>query len=173
MVLGAIIGGAISLVGGMSARSDARKARSKEEAFLLKKYEEYDLPGWELGKQRLIANRDEQIRQIQLAAANELKLAQFKDKNNLRNYQQRLKIANYEHQAKMGQYNKSESLFHRAVGEAHDQKRIRDEETKANFAYQNEDRIIESIRLKSDMAATSQTGQSLSLIHISEPTRPY
>ena len=142
------------------ARSDAKKAKNREDAFYQKKYDEYDLPGWEFGKQRLIANRNEQIRQIQLAARNELKLAEFKDKNNLRNYQQRLKIANYEHQAKMGQFRKSESLYHRAVGEAIDQKRIRDEETRANFAYQNEDRIVESIRLKSELMAKGQSGQS-------------
>jgi len=150
----------LQLAGGLAARSSAKKARNKEEAFLLKKYEEYDLPGWEFGKQRLIANRDEQIRGIQLAARNELKLAEFKDKNNLRNYQQRLKIANYEHQAKMGQFRKSESLYHRAVGEARDQKRISDEENRAKFAYQNEDRILESIRLKSEMMAKGQTGMS-------------
>ena len=150
----------LQAVAGLSARSSAKKARNKEEAFLRQKYEEYDLPGWEFGKDRLIANRDEQIRGIQLAARNELKLAEFKDKNNLRNYQQRLKIANYEHQAKMGQFRKSESLYHRAVGEARDQKRIRDEETRANFAYQNEDRIVESIRLKSELMAKGQSGQS-------------
>ena len=160
--IGAAIGisAGLNFLGGMSARSSAKSARRREEAFLLKKYLEYDLPGWEFGKQRLIANRDEKIRQIQLAARNELKLAEFKDKNNLRNYQQRLKIANYEHQAKMGQFRKSESLYHRAVGEARDQKRIRDEETRANFAYQNEDRIVESIRLKSELMAKGQSGQS-------------
>lgn len=151
---------ATSLISGFFGRKSASKQRNKEEEFLQKKYEEYDLPGWEFGKQRLIANRDEQIRQIQLAARNELKLAEFKDKNNLRNYQQRLKIANYEHQAKMGQFRKSESLYHRAVGEARDQKRIQDEENRAKFAYQNEDRILESIRLKSEMMAKGQTGMS-------------
>ena len=153
---GAGLSGLSSFFGNRSAN----KARNKEEAFLQKKYEEYDLPGWEFGKQRLIANRDEQIRAIQLAARNELKLAEFKDKNNLRNYHQRLKIANYEHQAKMGQFRKSESLYHRAVGEARDQKRIQDEENRAKFAYQNEDRILESIRLKSEMMAKGQTGMS-------------
>ena len=153
-------GAALSGLSSWSASRSASKARNKEEAFLQKKYEEYDLPGWEFGKQRLIANRDEQIRQIQLAARNELKLAEFKDKNNLRNYHQRLKIANYEHQAKMGQFRKSESLYHRAVGEARDQKRIPDEENRAKFAYQNEDRILESIRLKSEMMAKGQTGMS-------------
>ena len=153
---GAGLSGLSSFFGNRSAN----KARNKEEAFLQKKYEEYDLPGWEFGKQRLIANRDEQIRAFQLAARNELKLAEFKDKNNLRNYHQRLKIANYEHQAKMGQFRKSESLYHRAVGEARDQKRIQDEENRAKFAYQNEDRILESIRLKSEMMAKGQTGMS-------------
>jgi len=153
-------GAALSGLSSWSAGRSAKKAKNKEEAFLQKKYEEYDLPGWEFGKQRLIANRDEQIRSIQLAARNELKLAEFKDKNNLRNYQQRLKIANYEHQAKMGQFRKSESLYHRAVGEARDQKRIQDEENRAKFAYQNEDRIVESIRLKSEMMAKGQSGQS-------------
>ena len=155
-----LIGAGINLLGGLFGQRSAKKQRNKEDAFLQKKYEEFDLPGWEFGKDRLIANRDEQIRQIQLAARNELALAEFKDRNNLRNYQQRLKIANYEHQAKMGQYYKSESLYHRAVGEARDQKRIRDEETKANFAYQNEDRIVESIRLKSELMAKGQSGQS-------------
>ena len=153
-------GAALSGLSSWSAGRSAKKAKNKEEAFLQKKYEEYDLPGWEFGRQRLIANRDEQIRSIQLAARNELKLAEFKDKNNLRNYHQRLKIANYEHQAKMGQFRKSESLYHRAVGEARDQKRIQDEENRAKFAYQNEDRILESIRLKSEMMAKGQTGMS-------------
>ena len=156
----AAVSAGVSILGAFGARNDAKKARNKEEAYLEKKYLEYDLPGWEFGKQRLVANRDEQIRQIQLAARNELKLAEFKDKNNLRNYQQRLKIANYEHQAKMGQFRKSESLYHRAVGEARDQKRIQDEENRAKFAYQNEDRIVESIRLKSEMMAKGQSGQS-------------
>ena len=156
----AAVSAGVSILGAFGARNDAKKARNKEEAYLEKKYLEYDLPGWEFGKQRLVANRDEQIRQIQLAARNELKLAEFKDKNNLRNYHQRLKIANYEHQAKMGQFRKSESLYHRAVGEAIDQKKIRDEETRANFAYQNEERIVESIRLKSELMAKGQSGQS-------------
>ena len=155
----AAVSAGVSILGAFGARNDAKNARNKEEAYLEKKYLEYDLPGWEFGKQRLVANRDEQIRQIQLAARNELKLAEFKDKNNLRNYQQRLKIANYEHQAKMGQFRKSESLYHRAVGEAIDQKKIRDEETRANFAYQNEERIVESIRLKSELMAKGQSGQ--------------
>ena len=151
---------ATTLIGGLFGRSSAKKQKKAEDKFLKEKYEKFDYPNWQMQGLRLIANRDEKIREIKLAARNELKLAKFKDKNNLRAWQQKLKIANYEHQTKMGQYHKSESLFHRAVGEAKDQKRIRDEETRANFTYQNRDRIIESIRLKSELMAKGQSGQS-------------
>ena len=40
--------------------------RSAEKAFLRKKYNEYDLPLWGMQKDRLIAQRDEIIRGIQL-----------------------------------------------------------------------------------------------------------
>jgi len=156
----AVAGGLISGIGSFFGRKSASKQKKAEDKFYQEKYDKFDYPNWEFGKQRLIANRDEKIRAIKLAARNELKLAEFKDKNNLRNWQQKLKIANYEHQSKMNQFYKSESLFHRAVGEARDQKRIRDEETRANFTYQNRDRIIESIRLKSELMAKGQSGQS-------------
>ena len=155
-----VVPAAVTLFSGSQNRKAAKNQKEDEEAFLQKRYDEYDLPLWNMGKERLIAQRDEMIRAIELTQKNEKALAEFKDKNNLRNYQQKLKIANYEHQAKMGQFRKSESLYHRAVGEARDQKRIRDEETRANFAYQNEDRIVESIRLKSELMAKGQSGQS-------------
>ena len=156
----ALAGGVLSFAGGLFNRGSSNKQKKDEDKFYQDKYDQYDIPGYEMQGQRLIANRDEKIRAIQLAARNELKLAEFKDKNNLRNWQQKLKIANYEYQAKMNQFHKSESLFHRAVGEARDQKKIRDEETRANFTYQNRDRIIESIRLKSELMAKGQSGQS-------------
>ena len=156
----AVAGGLISGISSFFGRKSANKQKKAEDKFYQEKYDKFDYPGWQMQGQRLVANRDEKIRAIQLAARNELKLAEFKDKNNLRNWQQKLKIANYEHQSKMKQFHKSESLFHRAVGEARDQKQIRDEETRANFTYQNRDRIIESIRLKSELMAKGQSGQS-------------
>merc|ERR1711981_85323 len=82
----------LSLVSGLSAKSKAKKAKNAEEAFLQQKYDEYDLPLWNMGKDRLIAQRDEMIRAIELTQKNEKALAEFKDKNNLRNWRQQLKI---------------------------------------------------------------------------------
>ena len=72
----------INFLGGIFGRKSASKQRAAEEAFLQKKYTEYDLPLWEMQKERLIAQRDEIIRSIQLQQKNEKTLADIKDKNN-------------------------------------------------------------------------------------------
>ena len=82
----------LQLVSGISSRNQAKKARNAEEEFLQRKYEEYDLPMWEMNKDKLVAQRDEIIRSIELAQRNEKKRAAFQDANNLRNYQHSLKI---------------------------------------------------------------------------------
>ena len=87
-----------SLLSGFFGRRSARSARNREEAFLQKKYDEYDLPLWNMGKERLIAERDEMIRAIELTQRNEKALAEFKDKNNLRNWRHQLKIQEAQHQ---------------------------------------------------------------------------
>ena len=73
----------LNLISGLSSRSSAKKARNAEEAFLQKKYEEYDLPMWEMNKDKLIAQRDEIIRQIELQQRNEKRRAEFQDKKKL------------------------------------------------------------------------------------------
>ena len=160
MALGFVIGAGLSLLGGLSARSSAKKARNREEAFLQQKYDEYDLPLWGMQRDRLIADRDELIRSIELKQANELKLAAFKDQNNLRNYQQQLKIRNYQIDQQNRLYHKSERLYGQSIQQAKEQAGRQWRETKQKFAFQNEDKIIESIQKKGELVATSQTGRS-------------
>ena len=81
----ALISGGINFLGGLFGRKSASKQKKAEEAFLQKKYDEYDLPLWNMQKDKLIAQRDEIIRSISLQQRNEKTLADFKDKNNLKN----------------------------------------------------------------------------------------
>ena len=150
----------INFIGGIFGRKSAKSAKNKEEAFLKKKYDEYDLPLWGMQKDRLIADRDELIRSIKLKQANELKLAAFKDKNNLRNYQQQLKIRGYEIDQQNRLFQKSERLYGQSIQQANEQAARQMQETKQQFAFQNEDRIIESIQKKGELSVTSQTGRS-------------
>jgi len=156
----ALVAGGLNFVSGIFGRRSASKQRNAEEAFLQKKYDEYDLPLWGMQRDRLIADRDELIRSIELKQANELKLAAFKDQNNLRNYQQQLKIRNYQIDQQNRLYHKSERLYGQSIQQAKEQAGRQWRETKQKFAFQNEDKIIESIQKKGELAATSQTGRS-------------
>ena len=156
----ALASAAFSFIGGQSARKSAKKAKNAEEAFYRKKWAEYDMPAWQMSKDKLIADRDFIIEGINLKAANEKKFAAFKDKNNLRSYHQQLKIRTYQHEQQKRLFHKSEHLYRQSVQQAQEHAALQMQETKQQMAFQNEDRILESIQKKSDLAATSQSGKS-------------
>ncbi len=133
----AIAAGA-QLIGGLSARSSAKKAKNAEEAFLQKKYDEYDLPLWNMGKDRLIAERDEMIRAIELTQRNEKSLAEFKDKNNLRNWRHQLKIQEAQHQGQLELFRRSNFFADQAIGSAQEQAAMERFETRQQYAFQND-----------------------------------
>ena len=157
----AAAGGGVSA---FSASEDAREAlddaRDADNDFLTKRYNEYDLPSWEMEGKRLIAQRDEMIRGIELTQRNEKNLAEFKDKNNLRNWRQQLKIQEVAHQDQLKLFRKSNQFADQAIRSAHEQAAIERQETRQQFAFQNEANIIESIQKKGELAVTSQSGKS-------------
>ena len=156
----ALISGGINFLGGLFGRKSAKKQKNAENAFYEKKWLEYDMPAWQMSKDKLISDRDFIIEGINLKAANEKKFAAFKDQNNLRAYQQQLKIRTYQHEQKKRLFQKSERLYGQSIQQAQEQAAIQMQETKQQFAFQNEDRIIESIQKKGELAATSQAGRS-------------
>ena len=153
-------GAGLSLLGGLSARSSAKKARNREEAFLKLKYEQYDMPLWEMGKERLIADRDEIIRSIELKKSNEEKLAKFKDANNLRTYQHALQIHQFKARNQQKLYEKSERLFEGAVASAKDQAALEFVENSKAAAYKQEELLVESIMARGEARAKGRAGVS-------------
>jgi len=160
--IGAAIGisAGLNFLGGMSARSSARKARNAENAFYLKKWLEYDMPAWQMSKDKLLSDHAFMTEGIKLKAANEKKFRDFQHQNNLRAYHQQLKIRSFQHEQQKRLFQKSEHLYGQSVQQAHEQAALQMKETRQSFAFQNEDRIIESIQRKGELAATSQTGRS-------------
>ena len=156
----ALISGGISLLGGIFGRSSAKKQRNAEEAFLQKKYDEYDLPLWYMQKDKLIAQRDEIIRGIQLQQKNEKALADFKDKNNLRNYQHALKIREAKYQNDLTLKRRSDFFINKAIDSAVQQEQQEAFQTRQQYAFENEENIVASIQAKGELAATSQSGRS-------------
>ena len=150
----------LSYLSGRSAQKSAKKAENEENDFYEKKWAEYDMPAYKMSGDKLIADRDFIIEGINLKVANERKFANFQDQNNLRAYQQQLKIRNYQHEQQKRLYQKSEHLYGQSLQQAQEQAALQMKETKQQFAFQNEDRIIESIQKKGELAVTSQTGRS-------------
>tara|TARA_B100001094_G_scaffold328676_1_gene389619 strand:- start:1392 stop:2306 length:915 start_codon:yes stop_codon:yes gene_type:complete len=155
-----VIPAAVTLFSGSQNRRAAENQREDEEEFLQKKYDEYDLPLWNMGKERLIAERDEMLRAIELTQRNEKALAEFKDTNNLRNWRQQLKIQEAQHQGQLQLYKKSNYFADQAIRSAQEQAAIERHETRQQFAFQNESNIIESIQKKGEMRVNSQAGRS-------------
>ena len=98
----------LQAVSGLAAKSSANKAKNAENAFYKKKLDEYDMPGWQMSADKLKADHAFMVEGINLKAANEKKFADFKDANNLRAYQQQLKIRTYQHEQKLRLFHKSE-----------------------------------------------------------------
>ena len=150
----------ISGIGGFFGRKSAKKQKNAENAFYEKKHLEYDMPSYEMYGDKLRADVAFMTEGVKLKAANEKKFAAFKDKNNLRAYHQQLKIRTFQHEQQKRLFQKSERLYVQSVQQAQEQAAIQRQETKQSFAFQNEDRIIESIQRKGELAATSQAGRS-------------
>ena len=150
----------LNLLGGFFGRKSAKKQKRAEDAFYEKKWLEYDLPMWQMQGDKLRADVAWMTEGVKLKAANEKKFRDFKYKNDLRAYQAQLKIRTFQHEQQKRLYRKSENLYAKAVQQAHEQAAIQMQETKQSFAFQNEDRIIESIIKKGELAATSQAGRS-------------
>ena len=150
----------LNFVGGLFGRSSAKKAKRAEDAFYEKKWLEYDMPAWLMSKDKLIADVAFMTEGIKLKQANEIKFRDFQHQNNLRAYHQQLKIRTFQHEQQKRLFQKSERLYGQSVQQAQEQAAIQRQETKQSFAFQNEDRIIESIQRKGELAATSQTGRS-------------
>ena len=156
----ALISGGINLIGGLFGRKSAKKAKKAEDAFYEKKWLEYDMPAWLMSKDKLIADVAFMTEGIKLKQANEIKFRDFQHQNNLRAYHQQLKIRSFQHEQQKRLFQKSERLYGQSVQQAHEQAALQMKETKQSFAFQNEDRIIESIQRKGELAATSQSGRS-------------
>ena len=160
-VTGAVIGSvATNLISGFFGRKSAKKQRRREEAFYEKKWAEYDMPSWLMQGDKLRADVAFMTEGVKLKAANEKKFAAFKDQNNLRAYHQQLKIRTFQHEQQKRLFQKSERLYGQSVEQAKEQAAIQMQETKMSFAFQNEDRLIESIQKKGELAASNRAGVS-------------
>ena len=152
---------AVNFLGGLFGRRSASKARKAEQAFLKKKYEEYDYPSWLYQGMKLDADWQHKQDGIDIARENERLLGEYKTKNANNQYGHALAIHRFQEDKLREQYEKSEKLYQGALGlnersaqAAKDDLARKWDETVMEYSYEDENRMIES--LLADGAARAQ-----------------
>ena len=148
------------LIGGISKRNQAKRAKKSEEAWLQKKYDEYDLPMWKMNKDKLVAHRDEIIRGIELQQRNEIARAEFQDKKNLRQYQYALKIRDIKYQNELKLKERSDFFTDAAQKSAKELTALDEIQTNKMYQAENEENLIEGLIQKGQARAKGTAGVS-------------
>lgn len=171
MVLPAWIGPAISiggmLLGGRQSSNSAREAQQAANEAAERQLA-YDTEGWELTKEKILADRAFAQEQILLQASNERQLADYKDAVNLEKYNYDLMIRDREQASLDTQYDKSDLIYRSQIGlntisaEAATNDELRKfEEIEAEAAFDKQEAQLEQLMLEGKMRARGMTGKSI------------
>ena len=114
VVAGAAINVVGSLIGGNKSASAARKsAQMSNEA--AQRQLEYDTKAWDMSKDKLRANREFAVKEVEQRAKNEGKVAAFKDASNLERYNYDMMIRNREQTSLNQQYLRSDDIYNQQI----------------------------------------------------------
>ena len=162
-----IIGGAIGLFG---AQKEAKAAESAQEAQneAAKKQYEYNVQRWEMDKQKMLADREYKVQEIEERARQENQLADFKDASNARQYNAQLQIRNSQQDTNERMFAKSNAIYQDQLGlNILQEKNARQEELQQLKEIQSEKRYernsayIEGLLAEGEIRARGQTGRSV------------
>ena len=168
--VGAVVGAALSIgaqvIGGNraanSARQQAQKANEATDRQLA-----YDLQAWDMSKQKLIAERGQAEQAILVQAANERRLADYKDATAIRRWNYDLMIRNMKQDSLDIQFLKSNQLYNEqislnarsAYAGREDELRALDE-IRAENAFNEQALEIETLIAEGKARARGRTGKS-------------
>ena len=155
----------LNLIGGnKQAKATEEMIRLQKEAE--KKQYQYDLDSYNAAKQSAISKRDYAIKEIELRAKNEGKIAQFKDAMNQASYNYNMQIRNQQQDLNDRMYAKSEDVYDKQLSinaanekaaKMDERRKLREIETEKR--YDQQDVYLEALEAEGAIRA-------LSLIHI-------
>lgn len=162
MVLG-IIGSVVGAIG--ASRAAGREAAARNEAIEVQY--EYDKELWEMKSDQLVANREYQIQEIQRAAAEDERIAAYKDASNLAQYNFDLQIRNQQQETNDKMFEKSENIYAGQMNmNALQQKAATDDELQklreihTESRFDKEEAYIDSIEAEGKLRARGVVGRS-------------
>ena len=167
---GVIAGAAVNVIGGLiggSKSSSAAKSQARAQNEAAQRQLQYDTKAWEMGKEKLGANRDHLIKEIQAKERNESRVANFKDASNLSKYNYDMLIRNREQTSLNKQFDLSNKVYTETIGynqlaaEAGFDDEIRAlEQTRAEAAFDKQEVDIEFLIAEGQSRARTASGRS-------------
>ena len=157
----------LGLIGGnKQAKATEEMIRLQKEAE--KRQYQYDLDSYNAAKQSAISKRDYAIKEIELRAKNEGKIAQFKDAMNQASYNYNMQIRNQQQDLNDRMYAKSEDVYDKQLSinaanekaaKMDERRKLREIETEKR--YDQQDVYLEALEAEGAIRARGQSGRSV------------
>ena len=165
--LAPVVGAAVGLYGAKKQSDAAKDAQRANNAAADAQYK-YNVQRWETDKQKMLADREFKVREIEQRAANEGQLAAFKDATNARQYNYQLQIRNSQQDTNERMFAKSNAIYQDQLGlNALQEKNARQEERQqlseiqAEKRYEQNTAYIDGLLAEGEIRSRGQTGRSV------------
>ena len=167
MVLPYIIAAGVGLYGANKQANAAKEAQQANNAAADAQYR-YNVQRWEADKNKMLADREYKVKEIEERARQEGQLAAFKDATNARQYNYQLQIRNSQQDTNERMFAKSNKIYQDQLGlnalqerNARQEERQQLQEIKAEKRYEQNTAYIDGILAEGEIRARGQTGRSV------------
>ena len=166
MVLPVIIGAATAIYGANKASNAAKSAQNARNEATNAQYK-YDVEAWQMQKDAAIAKRDYAVREVEMKAEAEGRLAAYKDATAARQYNYNLQIRNSQQDANDRMFQKSEDIYlHQTSLNSMNEKAARMDERRqlkeieAENRYEKNEVFLDALLAEGAIRARGVTGRS-------------
>ena len=165
--LAPVVGAAVGLYGANKQSNATKDAQRANNAAADAQYR-YNVQRWEMDKQKMLADRDYKVKEIEERARQEGQLAAFKDATNARQYNYQLQIRNSQQDTNERMFAKSNKIYQDQLGlnalqerNARQDERQQLQEIQAEKRYEKNTAYIDGILAEGEIRARGQTGRSV------------
>tara|TARA_B100000282_G_scaffold274272_1_gene230803 strand:- start:638 stop:1528 length:891 start_codon:yes stop_codon:yes gene_type:complete len=166
-IIAPIVGAAVGIYGANKQANAAKSAQQERNNATEAQYQ-YNKERWEMDKQKMLADREFKVKEIEERARQEGQLAGFKDASAARQYNYQLQIRNKQQDTNERMYAKSNAIFEQQLGlnalqerSARMDERQQLEEIKAEKRYEKNTAYLDGIIAEGEIRARGQMGRSV------------
>ena len=166
-IIAPIVGAAVGIYGANKQANAAKSAQQERNNATDAQYQ-YNKERWNMDKQKMLADRDFKVREIEERARQEGQLAAYKDASNARQYNYQLQIRNKQQDTNERMFAKSDEIFRYQLGmnameerAARTDERQQLQEIQTEKRYEKNEAYIDGILAEGAIRARGIEGRSI------------